>query len=141
MEIDQSFYDDLYDVDVSKDTPNENSDAVKFSAPHMVPSSTGNLLRDQCLPLFSGDENTISFVEWWQRFSALAQAYDWTVEEQAKKQPGLVARRAFQIVSKLLVDHLLYWPLKKSKLFDRLHKKSFGVSPEKAFATLWSKNF
>ena len=34
MEIDQSYNDDLLDVDVSKDTPNENSDAVNFSAPH-----------------------------------------------------------------------------------------------------------
>ena len=101
MNIDQSYNDDLLDVDVSKDTPNENSDAVNFSASHMVPSSTGNVFRDQRLPLFSGDKNTISFVEWWQRFVALAQAYDWTVEEQAKKLPGLVTKRAFQIVSKL----------------------------------------
>ena len=36
-----------------------------------------------------------SFVEWWRRFAALAKAYDWPIEEQAKKLPGLVTGRAF----------------------------------------------
>ena len=36
MNIDQSYNDDLLDVDVSKDTPNENSDAVNFPASHSL---------------------------------------------------------------------------------------------------------
>ena len=40
MHTDQSYWDDLIDTETSKENLDENSDAVNFSAPHMVPSST-----------------------------------------------------------------------------------------------------
>ena len=49
MHTDQSYWDDLIDTETSKENLDENSDAVNFSAPHMVPSSTGNAFRDQLL--------------------------------------------------------------------------------------------
>ena len=136
MDIDQTFNEGL-----PSDCSDENLNAAKFAVPDMVPRSTGNghAFKDERLPLFSGDKNTISFIEWWQRFVALSQALGWSIEDQARRLPGMVTKRAFQVVSKLLVEHLA--PNEKIEIIRLTLQKSFGLSPEKAFAAFCSRNF
>ena len=136
MEIDQTFNEGLI-----LDFSDENSNIAKFAVPEMVPRSTGNehAFKDERLPIFSGDKNTISFIEWWQRFVALSQALGWSIEDQARRLPGMVTKRAFLVMSKSLVEHLA--PIEKIEIIRLTLQKSFGLSPENAFAAFCPRNF
>ena len=63
-----------------------------------------------------------------------AKAFGLNEDEQARKPPGLVTKRAFEVVSKLFLD--VKRSVEKIDLIRSTLQKSFGVSAEKAFALL-----
>ena len=115
---------------------NRSSDV---SVTNMVPSSGHNSRKEHRLQYFSGEKDRAPFAEWWQRFEVLARANEWSVEEQARKLPGLTTKRAFQVLSKLLTDNMT--AIDKLNLYRSTLQKTFGLTPEKAFHTLTQRKF
>jgi transposase InsO family protein len=127
--------------DIMSDNPNTdenggNNFPLELPDNNMVPSNTR---KDTRLPYFSGDKNTIPFAEWWIRFLAVAKANEWSVEDQARKLPGLTTKRPFEMLNKLLVSKLT--AEQKLELYRSTLQKKFGLSPEKAFNSLCNKKF
>ena len=69
--------------------------------------------------------------QWWARFSAFGRAFYWSFDDQCRRLPSLVTRKAFHVIGELLIEDRE--PMEILELYRSTLQQTFGWGQRRRF--------